>query len=147
MHTWWNRTVRRSQPLRKLHLRWNTHRALIFGWSAVWQVLYLRMRKSVCGGQDPGVPFAERKICPKARLDRLHGTCEQGPKRCFHSVCFEITDTRNTELRCLLSELPEFASRCHCVELDAASEITGLPRDTFEVHEISKTEFEAWHFQ
>jgi hypothetical protein len=27
--------------------------------------------------------------------------------------------------------------------LAAASEITGLPRDTFEVHEISKAEFEA----
>jgi hypothetical protein len=29
--------------------------------------------------------------------------------------------------------------------LAAASEITGLPRDNFEVHEISKAEFEALH--
>jgi hypothetical protein len=33
------------------------------------------------------------------------------------------------------------------VEPDAASEITGLPRDTFEVHEISKAEFEPLHSQ
>jgi len=31
--------------------------------------------------------------------------------------------------------------------LAAASEITGLPRDTFEVHEISQAEFEALHSQ
>jgi hypothetical protein len=29
--------------------------------------------------------------------------------------------------------------------LAAASEITGLPRDNFEVHEISKAEFEGLH--
>jgi hypothetical protein len=29
--------------------------------------------------------------------------------------------------------------------LAAASEITGLPRDNFEVHEISKAEFETLH--
>ena len=29
--------------------------------------------------------------------------------------------------------------------LAAASEITGLPRDNFEVHEISKEEFEKLH--
>jgi hypothetical protein len=29
--------------------------------------------------------------------------------------------------------------------LAAASEITGLPRDNFEVHEISKEEFERRH--
>jgi hypothetical protein len=29
----------------------------------------------------------------------------------------------------------------------AASEITGLPRDNFEVHEISKEEFENLHRQ
>jgi hypothetical protein len=29
--------------------------------------------------------------------------------------------------------------------LAAASEITGLPRDNFEVHEISKAEFEDLH--
>jgi len=29
--------------------------------------------------------------------------------------------------------------------LAAASEITGLPRDNFEVHEISKAEFDALH--
>jgi len=29
--------------------------------------------------------------------------------------------------------------------LAAASEITGLPRDNFEVHEISKAEFENLH--
>jgi hypothetical protein len=45
--------------------------------------------KSVCGCRDPSVLFSERKKCPKARRDRLHGTCEQGPKRCFHSGCFE----------------------------------------------------------
>jgi hypothetical protein len=28
-----------------------------------------------------------------------------------------------------------------------ASEITGLPRDNFEVHKISKAEFEALHFK
>jgi hypothetical protein len=31
--------------------------------------------------------------------------------------------------------------------LAAASEITGLPRDASEVHEISKAEFEASHSQ
>jgi hypothetical protein len=31
--------------------------------------------------------------------------------------------------------------------LAAPSEITGLPRDTSEVHEISKAEFEASHSQ
>jgi hypothetical protein len=29
--------------------------------------------------------------------------------------------------------------------LAAASEVTGLPRDNFEVHEISKAEFENLH--
>jgi hypothetical protein len=29
--------------------------------------------------------------------------------------------------------------------LAAASEVTGLPRDNFEVHEISRAEFEALH--
>ena len=85
MHTEWNPTVRRSQPLRKLHLPWNTDRATGFVWSLVLQVLYLRRGKSVCGCQSLGVPFTEDKICPKARLDRLHGTYEQGPKKCFHS--------------------------------------------------------------
>jgi hypothetical protein len=31
------------------------------------------------------------------------------------------------------------------VVLVAASEVTGLPRDNFEVHEISKVEFEGLH--
>ena len=31
--------------------------------------------------------------------------------------------------------------------LAAASEMTGLPRDNFEVHQISKAEFEALHSQ
>ena len=36
-------------------------------------------------------------------------------------------------------------NRSPVADLAAASEITALPRDNFEVHEISKAEFEALH--
>ena len=112
--------------MRKLHLPWNTDRAGVFAWSAVLQVLYLRRGKSVGGCQDPGVPFTEDKIRPKARLHRLHDTCEQGPKKCFHSRCFKslawLTDTRNTIAPLLVVRIAANGFWiCHCVQLDIAS--------------------------
>jgi hypothetical protein len=76
--------------MRKLHLLWDTHRASVFVWSAVLQVLYLRRGKSVCGCQDPGVPFTERKKCPNARPDRLHGTASNDPRDVFIVVVSRV---------------------------------------------------------
>jgi hypothetical protein len=126
MHTERNRTVRGSQPSRKLPLPWNTDRASGFAWSAVLQALCLRRGKSACACQHPDVPFAKHKICPTARLERLHGTCEQGSKKCFHTGCFKslawLRDTRNTLAPLFIVRIAGMRPWiCYGVELEIAS--------------------------
>jgi hypothetical protein len=59
-------------------------------------------------------------------LRRLHGTCEQGPRKCFHTGCFKslawLRDTRNTLVPLFIVRIAGIRSWiCYALELEIAS--------------------------